>query len=137
MITVDYFTLHLALSKIRDTRVLDIIGSGIMVALSEHKDFNSSISDSLVLDKARFTMGDHAAELHDGTDVDFEYLYNNGCDGLDLVLAGYSTNLVELASYVSNITDFVIITNPGILTIAVREVPIGEGDYATGGIQLY
>lgn len=126
---MELISLNLRFPLIQDTTVLQVIGAGLMYLFDKHKTLGTDIDDTLMIDQAKLTMGDHCSDLII-TDEQFELCYNHACDGLNTALVCHCDSLKALAEQIDGVRDIFSMEYPGVLKLYVKE---GVPNYGADG----
>lgn len=114
--------------EMAQTDTLQVVAAGLNVLLDGHKALGIDIDDLSLMENACLTMGDHASELCNGSDSDFDRIYKNAKNVLNTVLATQGEELVQFASYLNGIDDIMVFEYPGLIRFCVKEgVASGTG----------
>jgi len=118
---LDLISINLRVPGIDDKDVLETLGAGIDVMLTQHKQYGLEFTEMSVIDHVKLTMGDHAAELCNGTDAHFEHIYETAVQQLDVLLAAEWLTLENFASCLDAINDTHVFVNKGVIRLYVNE----------------
>lgn len=129
---VEMVSLNLPVPGFQDNRVLQVVGAGLMTLFDKHKLLGAELTNYLLMDHAKLTMGDHAAELCDN-DPDFDMIFTGACSGLQTALAMNIDAMETFATQIDGISDIMMFEYPELIRMVIREVPLGvtpiAGDY--------
>lgn len=118
--TGELITMNIRTPHIKDTKVLEVVGAGIMFLFDHHKLLDAELDEFMMMDHAKLTMGDHLAELVDGNE-DFESLYNSSVNGLEFVLTTQTEEIKQFASQLKEVSDIITLQYPGLIKMYVTE----------------
>lgn len=127
-------SLNVRTPEIAQLDTLQVVAAGLNVLLDGHKTLGLGFDDFSLMENANLTMGDHASELCDGTDSDFDRIYKNAKNALNHVLVSQGEDLVMFAASLNSISDVMTFEYPGLIRLCVKE---GESGTAGGSSFLY
>lgn len=113
--------MNIRVPHVTDKAVLDTLGSGIWVILEQHKKLGLDFTEFSVMENAKLTMGDHAADLCDGTDESFDSIYQPANKCLNDVLAANWSDIENFADRLTDIKDIMIFSYDGLIRLCVNE----------------
>lgn len=118
---LELVTFNLRVPWILDTTILEVMASGLWIMLEQHKDLGLALTETSVFEHAKLTMGDHAVEVGDGTDDNFEYLYGAAVNGINMILAAQEEDIKLFATWIDGIKDIQVYCYPGLIRLCVDE----------------
>ncbi|EBY9764051.1 hypothetical protein D5W64_13135 [Salmonella enterica subsp. enterica serovar Saintpaul] len=130
---MELFAINLRFPNVHDVRVLQVVGAGLMFLFDNHKTLGTDLDDELQVDQAKFTMGDHCADLV-WDDQEFEVVYNAAVGCLTEALVCHTEALNCFATQIDGISDIFSMEYPGVLKLYVKE---GNPAYATLGYSIF
>ncbi|AEV89522.1 hypothetical protein OBP_085 [Pseudomonas phage OBP] len=120
--------------EIAQLDTLQVVAAGLNILLDGHKALGLDMEDFSLMENANLTMGDHASELCNGSDEDFDRIYKNAKNVLNTVLATQGEELVGFAANLLSIDDMMTFEYPGLIRLCVKE---GSRNGNAGSSLLY
>lgn len=130
---MELITISLRFPNTHDVRVLQVVGAGLMFLFDNHKTLGTDLDDELQIDQAKYTMGDHCAELI-WNDEEFEMVYNAAVACLTEALVCHTEALNSFATQIDGVSDIFSMEYPGVLKLYVKE---GNPAYAALGYSIF
>ena len=106
---------------VTDKNILETVGSGLWVILEQHKQLGLELTEFSVSEHAKLNMGDHAAELCNGTDEDFDKIFYGADSVLSTLLAANWSNIESFADQLDGIYDVMVFTYDNLIRLCVSE----------------
>lgn len=119
--TINLVTLNVRVPGITCKDTLETIGSALWIILEHHKKYSLDLTEMSVMEHAKLTMGDYAAELCDGTDESFDRIYGNANTALQSVIAANWTEIENFADQLNGIHDVMVFTYDEAIRLCVNE----------------
>lgn len=125
MRSCDLVSLNIRVPEIASLDTLQVAAAGLNILMDGRKTLGLEFDDFSLRESAELTMGDHASDLCNGTDEDFDRIYKNAKNVVNTVLACQSNELEGFLSSLLGITDIMVFEYPGVIRFCVME---GTGD---------
>lgn len=115
------FTLNIPVPGVIDKEILETVGSAVWIILEQHKKLGLELTEFSVSEHAKLNMGDHAAELCNGSDEDFNRIFF-GADNILTNLLATNWSLIEgFADQLDDIHDIMVFTQDNLIRLCVSE----------------
>ena len=119
-------TLNVRVPGVSCKDTLETIGGALLIILEHHKKYGLDLTEMSVMEHAKLTMGDCAAELCDGSDESFDIIYGNANTGLQTILAANWSDIESFADQLDGIEDVMVFTYDEMIRLCVNEHGYGK-----------